>query len=213
MININKQIWTRSQEKAQPGSEIYYDGKGIKLVSFKIGYDKELYPLLGDIDDIRKYYRTNYAINKIGLIECDLMTVAGNDCVRTVSKRSQANMPNWYMASLSIPLKKSSYVLTLYSEETGTERLRENAVLKDLRDNSEVEMDEQNHLPKNWMQDPYAEKYYGPSLYNLSDNDYYDRDFPDHALSKLRVRLNELAKTIEIPIDNVDEGNPWWKIW
>lgn len=211
MIAVDNKIWQRSSEKAQPGSEIYYDGEGVKLVLFKIGYDKELFSIIGDIEKVRDYYRTNYAVNKIGLIECDVISIKDVSAVVAVSKRSQPQMPNWYMGSVSIPLKKVSYVMTLYSEESNVERYRENGVLNEFK--KQAELEDKAELPKDWSHDPYSKNYFGPSLYNVSDNSYYDQEYPEHALSKLRFRLNQLIDSIEIPMENEFEGNSWWKIW
>jgi hypothetical protein len=211
MIKVDETIWQRSQEKAQPGSEIYFDGKGVKLVLFKIGYDKELSTIMNDVTKVRDYFRTNYAVNKIGLIECDVISICDHEAVKAVSKRSQPKMPNWYMGSVSIPLKKVSYVMTLYSEESDAERYRENLVLSEFKKQSEV--DEKTDLPKDWCYDPYAKDYFGPSLYNVSDNVYYDDEYPEHPLSKLRFRMNQLIENLEIPVDDDFEGNSWWKIW
>lgn len=213
MIKVDEKIWRRGQEKAQPGSEIYYDNEGVKLVLFKIGYDKELSAILSDIHKVRDYFRTNYAINKIGLIECDIISIGDHSAVKAISKRSQPNRPNWYMGSVSVPLKKASYVMTLYAEEGNVKRERENSVLDEFKKQDHVELDEHTHLPKDWSHDPYAKDYFGPSLYNVSDHEYYDKEYPEHALSKLRFRLKQLIETVEIPLDDAVEGNSWWKIW
>lgn len=212
-LKLSDQIWTKSSEKPKAGSEIWYDDFGVKCVIFQIGPDRELLPLLSDLEKVRKYHRDHYAKKGIGIIECDLVTVSGNMAVKTLAKRIEKGKPDWYMGAIAIPMKKQSYVLTLYAQEKEVIDRREDLVLSKLKENEKVEFDMQTNLPKDWECDPYFPNYLGPSRCNLSDNVYYDYEFPEHSLSKLRLRLRELITSVKLPEEANAGVKPWWKIW
>lgn len=66
-----------------------------------------------------------------------------------------------------------------------------------IRDGS-VKFDENEHILKGWMRDPYDESIHLPLMMNLSELEEFDEMFPEHPLSRLRKHLKHVEETIKI---------------
>lgn len=60
----------------------------------------------------------------------------------------------------------------------------------------QVKLDEQTNQPLNWSADPYDATITGPGLRNRSEDETYDRRFPEDPLTKVRDTLRKIEKSI-----------------
>jgi hypothetical protein len=70
-----------------------------------------------------------------------------------------------------------------------------------------------------WMVDPYNSEYDSIARYNLSDDEKYDENFPDHPLSRSRNYLKSVIDELVLSeslfgypkFSEIEK--PWWKLW
>lgn len=74
------------------------------------------------------------------------------------------------------------------------------------------------------MQDPYDSSIKAPLMRNRSEISEYDKQFPDHPLSRVRHLLERIQKTMEIAPEvsgaapyksqkPINKPKSWWKRW
>lgn len=209
-------VFDRTQWIAAPANdqkvEQWHDGNGVHLIVQRIGVDQDLRTHLGDEASLRKYYRDAYAEQGIGIVQCDLVTVSGVPAARTIGKKIAQAQPALYAGSLAIPLHDRSYVLSLYAQEGGVTGLRDTAVFSKLSiEGGAVALDEVTGRMVGWARDPYFPDFEGPCLRNLSEDEKYDAQFPEHPLSKVRARLLELSRSAKL--EEHGKKKPWWKLF
>lgn len=169
-------------------TEKWRDRDGVQLVIDHFGYDQRLHPILGNECAVRQHYRDIYASQGIGIVECRIITLSGHRAVRTIGKMITQGKPALYIGSLAIPLEDRSFVLSLYALERGMTGLRDTVVFSKLTSEGDsVKIDEDTGTVKAWTSDPYFPDFKGPCLRNLSEDEAYDADFPEHPLSKVRA--------------------------
>lgn len=212
-IDIDRNIWLALPMEANASEQHWHDGHGVSLVLNHIGFDHALYPLLGDETAVRTYYRDQFALQSMGIVECDVLEKTGTKFVKTLGKLIRKGKPAFYIASIAIPLLDQSFVFSLHAQEGKLTGFRDTTILNRLLSNGQVEFDPQTKQLKAWAQDPYFPDYQGPCLRNLSEDKHYDQEFPDHPLSKVRSRINELIDFIELPRHAIVTAKPWWKVW
>lgn len=213
-IKIDETIWMSLPEGSQENVNEWHDGNGVQLVLHSIGFDEALYTRLSDEMLAREYYRDNFAEQGIGIVQCDLVTVSGQMAVKTIGKKIVQGQPTLYIGSLAIPMSDRSFVLSLYSQESGITGMRDTVIFSKLsseRDNFVSDPD--SGKMNGWVQDPYFPEYDGPCLRNLSESEEYDSQFPDHPLTKVRYRIGELVSSVEVLGSDPKNDKPWWKVW
>lgn len=210
-LDFDKTIWTPAGEGTDETVR-WHDGNGVQLIVQSLGIDQNLRSRLASEASVREYYRDVYAAQGIGIIQCDLVTISGFGAAITIGKKVTRGKPAIYAGSLALPLPDKSFVLSLYSQEVGITGLRDTAVFSLLSSQgSEFQLDEKTGKMIGWARDPYFPDYEGPCLRNQSEDQGYDSQFPDHPLSKVRVRLLELTQSVAL--QNVTHKKPWWKLW
>ena len=216
-MKINDKIWEAISENSQDNVKKYHDRNGVMLMVNQIGFDKDLHDKLGDETLVRKHYRDTFAEQGIGIVECNIVEILGNKSVKTIGKKIEQFEPAIYVGSLAIPLTDQSFVFSLISQEVGITGIRDTFILSKLisQGQQELEPDPETGEPTipGWAQDPYFQDYEGPCLCNLSDSGVYDSDFPDHPLSKVRKRTDELVIDLAALNKTLVTKKSWWKIW
>jgi len=168
---------------------------------------------ISDENAVREHYRDSFAAAGIGILQCDLSETNGHKSVKTIGKINESGEPAGYIGSLAIPLSDRSFVFNLFSQEIGITGVRETEVWVKLKlDGHKFEVDTESGKMIGWTQDPYFPDYDGPCLRNLSDSEEYDDQFPDHPLTKVRKRINELPRYILMD-EMREDRKPWWKAW
>ncbi len=210
-VILNERIWSRTGPASANSAGHYADGNGVTLVLDRIGYDKHLHDILTSEERTRQYYRDFFAQQGIGLVECDLTRLDQLPCAKTIGKKIEAGRPSVYIASLALPLADQSFILSIYAREAGVSGLRETTVLEQLVGaGRRFPADERTGKIVGWADDPYLPGYQGPCLRNLSESAEYDAQFPQHPLSKVRHRIEELAA--DTRIGGLSRKH-WWKFW
>lgn len=193
-------------------SEKWRDQNGVQLIIDRIGFDRDLHPLLDDEGAVRAYYRDCLASQGIGIVECGLTRVSGHRAVRTIGKMIAPGKPALYIGTLAIPLSDRSFVLSLYAVERGMTGIRDTIIFSKLSlEGGTVRVDEDTGRMVGWASDPYFPDFDGPCLRNLSEDERYDADFPDHPLSIIRTELAALIPATRIEQER--KAKPWWKLW
>jgi hypothetical protein len=112
----------------------------------------------------------------------------------------------------SFPLRDRSFVLSLYAVERGMTGIRDTIMFSKLSlEGGAVRVDEETRRMVGWTSDPYFPDFDGPCLRNLSEDERYDADFPDHPLSIIRTELAALIPATRI--EQEKKAKPWWKPW
>lgn len=145
------------------------------------------------IDKARNQFRHLYAKEGMGLVECEFKTFGRLPCLVVIAKECLDEQPTTYLATILVPMKKANVQCTLWSQEVGEVKVRER-VVKHYFFNEGKE----NMIPCQWESDPYLPEFSGPSLRNQSDDRKYDTQFPFHALSLLRNKLDTISYTISL---------------
>jgi len=174
---------------------------------------------LSDLAGIRRFYRERAVAAGAGLVEAELLRVAGCAAIRTIVKSPQAAGGMNYVASLTLPFRDFSYLIKVSCLARGTAGTRESQVLNQSLAGGEVTLSEQG-VPQGWARDPYGDPAVHPVLWNLSDAPRHDARFPDHALSRARALLARIEATARLD-DTVKRSAPfayrgggaWWKFW
>jgi hypothetical protein len=143
--------------------------------------------------------------------------ILGNKSVKTIGKKIEQGKPALYIGSLAIPLIDQSFVFSLLSQEVGVTGIRDSAILSKLISQGQQELEPDPETGEltipGWAQDPYFQDYEGPCLCNLSESRVYDSEFPDHPLSKVRKRIDELVIDLVALNSTFTTKKSWWKIW
>jgi hypothetical protein len=203
-IEVDESVWTKWPGVSNADTGVWHDGNGVALSFNAIGLDRDLYPRLADQLAVREHYRDLFAASDMGIVECNVLEKDGTKLVKVIAKKVAQNEPARYIGSVAIPLSDRSFVFSLLADEQGITGYREAIVLdRLLREGSTIELDSEAGTIHGWAQDPYFPEHQGPCLRNLSEDEKYDHEFPDHPLTKVRVRANELVKFVTRPSKSV----------
>jgi hypothetical protein len=83
-------------------------------------------------------------------------------------------------------------------EHAGVTGMRDTAVLTNLINSGETELDTETGSIVGWLDDPYEPDQAGPMTRNKSERPEYDWRFPDHPLSRARWVLDHLGRTVKV---------------
>ena len=130
----------------------------------------------------------------IGLVECNVLEENGERFVKAIGKHTTDEGCSSYLGTLAIPLSDRSFVFSLHARELGLTGYRAATILdKLIREGHSIELDPVTRQIRGWAQDPYFPDYQGPCLRNLSEDEKFDHLFPEHPLTKVRFRINEIV--------------------
>lgn len=185
------------------------------------GPDKHLRDRLSEFRAVRDHYRTGFAVQGIGLIECNLLDLGGLQAVGAIGKIILQPTHAAYVGTLALPLPEDSYVFNVGAEEIGISGVRDTAIFI----KTSTELEAQGYVPDvpeqgmpmlwkhpqtgtevRWAQDPYEPAYEGPCLRNLADAPEHDGKFPEHPLSRVRFALNCLVQGVTLPTEVKSKG-------
>lgn len=198
-IAVDRSVWLPLPEDFNPDTTeffdgMWHDGNGVVLAFNSIGFDRFLYPLLSDELEVRNYYRDLFAPDDIGLVECNVLEENGERFVKAIGKHTTDEGCSSYLGTLAIPLSDRSFVFSLHARELGLTGYRAATILdKLIREGHSIELDPVTRQIRGWAQDPYFPDYQGPCLRNLSEDEKFDHLFPEHPLTKVRFRINEIV--------------------
>lgn len=174
------------------------EGDGVALFHMELAPD--IGADLSDVDGLRRSYRHVYE-RGLGIIEIDLVAVAGCSAVRTIFKTPQRPHGMTYLGSLTLPFRDFSYVIKVQCAEMGLTGARDSAVLKEFIEMGLLKLPPAAERPvrlHGWMRDPYDDTFEAPLMWNPSEAAEYDERFPGHPLSRIRRLLRHLETTTEV---------------
>jgi len=151
---------------------------------------------LDDVQGLRAFYRKLTVEAGGGIIEVDVVSQAQLRLVRTLCKFPQRPTGMAYIGSLALPFAAFSYLIKVQCPEQAITGLRDTLILSTL-----IPPDDQG--PQRWVEEEWAKDPYEPSdrsrlRRNLSEDEQYDAEFPDHPLSRARRYLARILRTLEV---------------
>jgi hypothetical protein len=149
------------------------------------------------IDKVRDFYRQKAISIGGGLIEADFVQLDSCQAVKAIIKTPQ-HSGTTYTGYLVIPFQKFNYVINVKCKEEGLTGTRDTAIFLKMKLQGKIKIDNENGDVKGWAQDPYNPSVKGGLLRNLSEDEQYDKDFPDHPLSRLRAHTKSIESSIKI---------------
>ncbi len=148
------------------------------------------------IDRIRSFYREAVSEAGGGLVSVEQynLPVRGKNVgyLKTILKLPEEPVGISYVGSLTLPYEDFSFVIKAQCFEAGLTGLRDNVIGAKLRSSGLAE----DGLV--WAQDPYDPTFDGPVLRNLSEDEKFDVDFPDHPLTRTREILAGAVRSLQI---------------
>lgn len=149
-----------------------------------------------DINALRYSLRDSVQPLKGGLVEVEVLDVKGFDAVRLIFKVPRKPFGMDYLGSLIIPFESYSYVVKVQAEEVGMTGLRDSVVAAkwSVKNKGRASL---SKGPDGFLRDPYHPELTEGTLMNVSDEECYDSDFPDHPLTRVRNGLNQVASEID----------------
>ena len=151
-------------------------------------------PTAKNIGVLRDYYRAQIVVPNGGLIQADLMDLKTYPVIKTIFKIPQTPSGITYLASLTIPFKKCSYVIKIQAAEVGTTGMRDALVADEYLKKGKISARPDGF--ENWFADPYDPSFKEGTLMNCSEKTAYDSKFPAHPLSQARSLLTEIESQI-----------------
>jgi len=143
-------------------------------------------PQTSESRDFVEVYRSRLKESGGRLVEMSFLRVGGRRAVRVIMKTEPGPAGVLYVGSITIPFLDTSFVLKVQCEERGVSGVRE-AVLLERRlaareDSNSGESDAER---RRWN----------------PDRAEFDREFPDHPVSRVRRVLRHLAKSVTFTAD------------
>ncbi|MBI4859167.1 MAG: hypothetical protein HY815_02685 [Candidatus Riflebacteria bacterium] len=151
-------------------------------------------------DAIREDFQREIADSPGVLVSCGVEPVAGMAGVQTIVKwRDPAprSLAMVFLGSFLIPFERCWYLLTIESQEVGTTGVRE-AVVSSMRPELFPRPGETEPIQLSSMEEFFRDVKNRPVRRLASDDEEFDRLFPDHPLSRVRFCLKTFQSTLEL---------------
>ena len=184
-----------AMEKDEDFVKLWVNPEGSMALSINYFPQKPDIPSLQNIDALRSFYRQSLLPIKGGLIEVETLAIQAYSAVHTIFKIPQQPSGITYLASLTFPFKKYSFVIKIQALETGETGMRDTLVLDRLMEEGKVKFTAAGL--QGWAADPYDSSYQEGSLMNLGEQELYDTRYPTHPLSMARDRMKEIQQAIQ----------------
>lgn len=151
-------------------------------------------PTATNVDLLRNFYRDQLVAHNGGLIETNLISLKSYSLIKTIFKIPQQPTGMTYLASLTIPFKKCSYVVKIQAVEVGATGMRDTVVSTQLLTEGKIDLGGDDF--EGWFADPYDPSIKEGTPMNLSEDIAYDAMFPKHPLSQARSLLSKIESQI-----------------
>lgn len=182
------------QDKDEDGIKLWMNPEQTRAISINFFALKPDLPTTKDITTLRDFFRNQISAHNGGIVQVDLVNLKGYDAVKTIFKIPQEPTGMTYLASLTIPFAKYSYVVKIQAPEIGMTGMRDTAIVAQLMGEGKISADE-NGL-QGWFRDPYDPTFTKGTVMNQSEEEIYDATFPNHPLSEAR----KLMRIVEAEI-------------
>jgi len=151
-------------------------------------------PTIKDEQMMRDFYRERITANGGGLIQIDIIDLKGHPALKSIFKFPQKPTGMAYLSSLIIPFENYSYVIKVQAAEAGISGIRDNTIAMILSNQGKITIGDEGY--EGWASDPYNPDIKKGPLMNLSEDEKYDTDFPNHPLSIIRASLQQIESEI-----------------
>ncbi|WP_196891463.1 hypothetical protein [Aureivirga marina] len=164
-------------------------------------------PTINDVQELRNFYREQIIEANGGIIEVEIVDLKGFKAIKTIFKFPMEPSGIMYLGSYTIPFKRYSFVIKIQANEAGITGMRDATIMNNLLAENKTSNDE--FIPKNWLNDPYDKNCKKGTMMNLSEDQKYDSDFPNHPLSLTRKMLKKIAEEIKFDskLENIGKFN------
>lgn len=154
-------------------------------------------PYDSSLEDLRNFYRPMATRSGGGLIKVDVTNIQHLRCIETIFKLPREEGGVLYIGALTIPFVDRSYVIKVQAIEQGATGIREAMIWPQLNAAGVVSIDETGHMT-GWSADPYDNTVTEGFLMNLAEGVQYDAQFPNHPLSLVRAKLEEIISSVKL---------------
>ncbi|NOQ73181.1 MAG: hypothetical protein GQ574_14335 [Crocinitomix sp.] len=135
-----------------------------------------------------------------GIIECEAVQLKKYKVIQIITKEPQKPSGMSYIGRLIIPTFRGHYMIMIKLFEIGTTGMREAAIFPLwMKENPDFKSDENGKII-DWLKDPFDPEFRAGALMNYSEQEVFDKDFPEHPLSDLRQKLILIQNSLEITI-------------
>ena len=206
------------------GPRVWHTEAGDGLGLFHFEKPPNIEADLNALNDVRRFYRKSILSAGLGLIEVETPEIDGCLAARTIAKTPQKPHGMTYIGSITLPFRDFSYVVKIQCAEQGIIGLRDAAILDLLLGAGQITFSgAAGGKISGWAQAPYDPAINAPLLRNLSEDEKYDAQFPDHPLSRVRAALRQVQFSLRLAPE-VKHAPPfvysapqtakaWWKKW
>ncbi len=144
--------------------------------------------------ELRQHWRKDVNKGGGGLVSCDLITVAGIMSCRVLAKYAMKPRGMAYFGWIIVPLEECHFKWHARSFEVGTTGVREAVILDKLHGDGTLKFSIDDPFA-GWAKDPYEPGGKFPLMPNLSEDQKYDFEFPDHAITRCRRFLTRFERS------------------
>jgi hypothetical protein len=201
LVHLTLPGW--SESAPDKDIRIWHDSDGDAL-SLTISEEGLNFPRGSDETALRSRCRRIAEDREGGLIEARTMASTIGPSVGYIYKRMQVQHTGYTYTGMFITAVGSrSLIWTIVALERGTSGLREAVVTAALMKAGKLTLGDYERY---WAQDPYDPTYQGVDrivLRFVSDDEVYDQQFPQHALSKVRRVIAALADHVRFDAQEV----------
>lgn len=159
-----------------------------------------------NLSDLRDFYRHVITKEHGAIVEINKEYYGDILLIKTLFKIPQESTGFTYLGSFTLPMEDFCFIMTVECHEYGTTGIRESVVL--------LISEKLGVVPKktldNWFSDPYDPDFENGVLRNLSDDEKYDNDFPNHPLTRTRQILKEVLNKILLK-EEIAISEPFFK--
>lgn len=190
-----KGFQTENPAEEDMGKKVYYinDFDDLSINFFNLPPD------ITAVDETEKAIQDNnrkIAFESGGaMIETKKMKLGNLEAIKAIFKFPMQPSGMVYLGSYTIPFKNMSYVIKIQAPEVGMTGVRDSTICGALMNEGIIKFEDDEM--KGWMKDPYDETINLPFMMNLSEKESFDEMFPDHPLSRLRVQMRNIEKTVK----------------
>jgi hypothetical protein len=166
---------------------------------------------LDHVDVLRSFYQKAIPWNGGALIEVNrahLDRMASLKLITRYPSYPQPQTHTEYAGSFTLPFEKFSIAIEVKCSERGDAQPRRDAVFNKLAAEGRLSMvegqirvDDGSGGTVGWTQDPTDPSLQAPFCRDHSEDERYDAQYPDHALSRLRRHLAHLRRTVRLRLE------------
>ncbi|MCF6406591.1 hypothetical protein L3C95_27080 [Chitinophaga filiformis] len=155
-------------------------------------------PYDSPVEELRNFYRPMVTQSGGGLIQVDITDIHGVRCIETIFKLPREERGVLYIGALTIPFEDRSYVIKVQAIEQGATGMREAMISPQFMAAGTISIDDETGRILGWAADPYDKTVTEGFLMNLAEAAHYDAQFPNHPLSLVRAKLEEIIRSVRL---------------